>query len=67
MEAFADEMVHHAHRTLQQSFMRYIWVLLQAWAACKKQGCFDLRNEATVEMAEKIVNQFENDAAFPFI
>jgi hypothetical protein len=67
MDVFSDEMAHRTHRTLQQSFMRYLWVLFQTWSNAKADGYYDLRNEATVELADKIVLEFEADAAFPFI
>lgn len=60
-EEFAAYMSNNVHRTLQQNFMRLIIHQLKAWAEMKNNGRFDLRNEQTVELAKKIVDQFKDE------
>ena len=59
------EKMNRDHRTLQQSFTRLCvgWLELQA---TKKDGEFDLRNQASVELAKKFVAGVE-DRHLPFI
>ena len=56
----ADEFVAYItdnmHRTLQQSFMKVILNLLERWKVASLTGRFDLRNEATVKLAQKMLD-----------
>ena len=60
---FAEEFAKQ-HRTLQQSFTRLCWVW---FVNLSKREQFDRRNEASVELAKKIVNQFKDEAYLPLI
>ena len=64
---FIEKMTYGTHRTLQQAFMRLMVAQLREWAKVKKGGNFDLRNEQTVTIAEKIVDTFDEDMYFPLI
>jgi len=43
------------HRTLQQNVMRLFMECCTLWAAMDEHAHYDLRNEATVKLAAKIV------------
>ena len=45
----------HSHRTLQQNKMRLIVEMLKIWAKMYARGEYDLRNEATCEVAWEII------------
>lgn len=64
VDVFLDEM-DHDHRTLKQSFTRLCvkWLELQA---AKEDGQFDQRNEASIELAKKFVEQVD-DRHLPYI
>lgn len=49
---FADTIVNRTHRTLQQSIMGAFVACIEKWAETPN---FDLRNEATVKLAKKLV------------
>jgi len=49
---FATHLVNGVHRTLQQSIMRLFVRCIEEWASTSH---FDVRNEATVALARKIV------------
>jgi len=49
-------MIVQDHRTLQQNKMRLIVTCLKKWAEMEENGYFDLRNEATVKLARKLVD-----------
>jgi hypothetical protein len=66
-QEFTDMMTYRTHRTIQQVFMGLIVQQLRAWAKAKKEKNFDLRNEQTVTVAEKIVDTFDEDMYFPLI
>lgn len=60
--------VCHTHRTLQQSKMRLVVAMLREWAAMDKNGWHDLRNEATVKLATKLLAGVkEDDLVLPMI
>ena len=48
--------VSRMHRTEQQMLMNVLMRCVESWAANSGPGCHDLRNEATVALAVKIVN-----------
>jgi hypothetical protein len=62
-EAFCDEMSKE-HRTLQQNFTKLCIAWLKTLA---KAEHFDPRNEASVQLARKIVEQFEDELYLPCI
>lgn len=49
---FVEQLTHRTHRTLQQRIMALFVAAIEAWAA---EEHFDARNEATVQLAKKIV------------
>jgi len=61
---FADGMTQE-HRTLQQAAFRLVmsWIRNHAEA---KYGC-DLRNEASVKLAKRIVEAVGDDAHLPYV
>ena len=64
MAEFVDYVVHYAHRTLQQRMMALFMDVIQAWA----KSSFDLRNEATVKLAQKIMSKLDKyDVMLPLI
>jgi hypothetical protein len=54
------EAINRQHPTHQQNIFRVIYLLCRAWAENKAKGWYDLRNEATVEGAERIVKALDN-------
>ena len=62
-ESFVDTILRE-HRTLQQSTMRLIMATIKEWAKCKH---YDLRNEATIELARHIVANLPKHDALPLI
>lgn len=61
------EKICNTHRTLQQNKMRLIVHMLQVWADQDRDGWYDLRNEATVKLASKIVDAFKDDFHMPVV
>lgn len=61
------EKICNTHRTLQQNKMRLIVHMLQVWAEQEEGGWYDLRNEATVKLASKIVEKFKDDFHMPVV
>lgn len=57
------------HRTLQQSSMRAILVLISEWAKMEENKRYDLRNEATVKMCKKIKDFLDKEdlTYLPFV
>lgn len=51
--AFVEQITCRTHRTLQQKIMSLFLRTIEAWAEDK--GGHDVRNEATVKLAKKIV------------
>lgn len=47
------------HRTYQQSFTRLCVAWIQKLAEQGKQGYFDMRNQASVELAQEIVEKVD--------
>ena len=47
------------HRTLQQNFMRVAVSFIKAMAEAKKSGYYDLRNQASCELAEQMMDVTE--------
>jgi hypothetical protein len=54
------EQVSRMHRTHQQMFMNSVIACLRMWAKCHQAGIYDLRNEATCEVAKDIVEKAEH-------
>jgi len=68
IKEFADAITQNMHRTLQQKFMGAMGAIIRNWAQDSKDGIFDLRNEATVKLCEKILNKLDKyDLFLPFI
>ena len=65
-EDFVDYLTRREHRTLQQSAMGLFVAAIEAWASTDN---FDLRNEATVNLAKRIVENTGDkyDRMLPFI
>ena len=57
---FAESVASTIHRTVQQKMMNLVIQLLIRWAKCKTENQYDLRNEATVNMAAEIVAFMES-------
>jgi hypothetical protein len=64
---FAEELCHRTHRTLQQSAFGVMLDCIRLWAQNAAPGNFDLRNEATVKLAEKIFTRFDDEFYLPLI
>lgn len=64
---FAEQLCHNEHRTLQQSAMRAIFTCPSIWAQDARNNNFDLRNEATVKWARKVMDSHGEEAGFPRI
>ena len=64
-QAFVDTILN-SHRTLQQSACGAFLKVFEGWAEMKRNGYYDLRNEATVSTAEKVSAAVE-DAHLPMI
>lgn len=65
-KGFIKEMANK-HRTLQQSFTRLCWEWLKTLSAMYEKGNYDLRNEASCKLANKIVKQFKEEGYFPMV
>lgn len=65
-EEFAEAFGRN-HRTLQQTFTGVCLAWLKFLAERKKDGYYDLRNQASVELAAKIVKQFGDEMYLPLI
>ncbi len=64
---FVDSITS-SHRTLQQSAMRSIHVLIMKWASMEESGDYDPRNEATVKFCKAVKDNAELEPLhFPFI
>lgn len=66
VEAFADQICHGTHRTLQQRIMGLFVTTIARWS---EQSTFDARNEATIKLAKKIIAATGDkyDRHLPFI
>lgn len=60
------EAMGHEHRTLQQNFTRLCFEWLKHLASLP-ENWYDLRNEASVKMARKIVEKFGDEMYLPTI
>lgn len=63
----AERMVQAMHRTCQQSTMRFFMTYVQALAKAGKEERFDLRNEASVKLAQAIMKLPEAELGLPYI
>jgi len=66
------EQLNCKHRTLQQSFMRNIIIpMLKKWAGNLDKGWYDLRNQATCQLSQDIINKaiipFEETNGLPYV
>jgi len=61
------EFVMSDHRTLQQSMMRLFVECIKGWAEKAEKKDYDLRNEATCKLCQKIVARFDDELGLPFI
>jgi len=59
---FVDTLMHD-HRTLQQSFMRLIIIIIGTWSETKH---YDDRNKATIRLARKL-NEIIKDSYLPTV
>lgn len=59
-----SECVMREHRTLQQSIMRFFMHQIKVWS---ETDFVDLRNQATVDLSKKIMEQVEDNSFLPFI
>lgn len=61
------EAACNTHRTLQQNKMRFVLEMIKVWAEMYRDGWYDLRSEATCQLASKIVEAFEDDFHMPVV
>jgi len=62
------QRVVNTHRTLQQNKMRLIILILKEWTEMDMDGRYDLRNEAAVKLATKLLAGVkEDDLVLPMI
>lgn len=67
MNAFAQRMVNGVHRTLQQRVMTLFLKTIEEWGNLSPAR-YDLRNEATVKLCQRIINLFDKyDRSLPLI
>lgn len=59
-QAFVDTILN-SHRTLQQSTCGLLVKVFDGWATMKADGYYDLRNEATVKLAERVSKAVEGE------
>lgn len=66
MKAFTEQLVSRTHRTLQQRIMSLFIACIEHWS---NQTDFDMRNEATIKLAKKIIENTGDkyDRALPLI
>ena len=57
IQALADAVLRD-HRTLQQQTFGFFLVCIKKWA-CLEKNWYDLRNEWTVQVCKKIVDQVD--------
>ena len=65
-EGFIEELTCRTHRTLQQNAMGLVLQLISKWAEHGDEGVYDLRNEATVQLCQKI-KEVTDDAYLPCV
>jgi hypothetical protein len=65
-EEFIGQIIYKTHRTLQQAIFGLFVGLCEEWAKQDHPDLHDLRNEATVEGAKKVVEALK-DHSLPFI
>ena len=66
-KAFIDEL-SKGHRTLQQEVTRLFVAWIKKLAEMESSGWYDLRNESSVKLARKILDEIpEEDLYLPFI
>jgi len=62
-----DVICHRTHRTQQQVIMGMMIGMIYQWSEDFKNKNYDLRNEATCKLCNKIWEAFANDMWLPFI
>ena len=64
---FVEQVTMRTHRTLQQKMMGLFVSVIEAWS--EDRGGHDARNQATVELAKKMIQGTGDkyDRALPFI
>lgn len=62
---FAEELCRRTHRTNQQSAFQAMLYCIKLWAKHSVDQNFDLRNEATVKLSEKIWRMFFEEFSLP--
>lgn len=65
-DGFVEQLTCRTHRTLQQNIAGLFLKCFEAWAKLGDEGCFDLRNEGTVKLAQKI-REAAKDSCLPFV
>ena len=65
LQEFA-KVVTNDHRTLQQGMMKAFVLCINNWSEDKKKNYYDLRNEATVQLADEL-NSIVINANLPYI
>jgi hypothetical protein len=55
VEEFVQQLTNRTHKTLQQGAMRLFVATIEKWASLNENQ-YDLRNEATVKLAKRIIN-----------
>lgn len=63
---FAAEVVKQ-HRTLQQGMFRAFVSCVAEWSDMYEKGRYDLRNEQTVKVANRLWNEILKDEYFPYV
>ena len=66
-KAFAEQLCHHEHRTLQQSAFGVMTECIKLWAKDWETSAFDARNEATCKAARLIMRDHADDLFLPHI
>jgi hypothetical protein len=61
------EEIKNLHRTEQQCMMNVIMECIKSWSKDADEGWYDLRNEATVKLANKIMKAIGEEPHLPFI
>jgi len=67
LEEFARRMTMVLHPTLQQNFFRCILRSIEKWADKYKNGNYDLRNEDTCRMCQKMFEALGEDIYLKFV
>jgi hypothetical protein len=66
LEEFTLYIVDTMHRTLQQKLMRVLVVLIRRWGKMPPGG-YDLRNESTIKLCQRLTLTLAESSYLPFI